>query len=196
MLRPGMDSAVSVSVLRKRSELGALAGACVELALDCAEPTRLEQSRSEGTRCVLVWIGEHGKRKLGALFPFGAPAPYRGLPLLAMSSCTPLVRAGCEELCLRALLDWFRLDGEGAVWLELRALARGRPVYRALVEVARQRDQLVLARGAGDGTCTLLIGDRAWHELASSSLPPLRWAKLKARALIHQAGTLHLLDAL
>lgn len=191
-----MDSVVHVSVLRRRSELGALAGACVDLALHCAEPTRLAQSRYEGTRCVLVWIGAQDERKLCALFPFGAPAPYRGLPLLAMSTCTPLVRAGCEQACLHALLDWFRHDGEGAAWLELRALARGRPLYRALLEVARQRDQIVLARDAGDGCCTLLIGDRAWHEISSSSLPPLRWAKLRASALIHEAWAAHLVDAL
>lgn len=196
MLRLGMDSAVSISVLRKRSELGALAGACVDLALHCAEPTRLAQSRYEGTRCVLVWIGEQPGRRLGALFPFGAPALYRGLPLLAMSSCAPLVRAGCEEACLHALLDWFRRDGEGAAWLEFRALLRGRPVYRALAEVARRRGQVVFARDAADGSCTLLVGDRAWHELAASCLPPLRWAKLRASALIYEAGAAHLVDAL
>jgi hypothetical protein len=185
-----MHGALTVSVLRKRSDLAAIAGECVDLALHCAEPSRLDQPRRTGMRCVLVWVDLHGMRKLGALFPFGAPSFYRGLPLLALSSCSPLLRKGWERTCLHALFEWFRQDGEGAALLEFRALARGGPVYRAFAEVARRRDQLVLSRTAADGSRTLLIGDRSWGELTTSALPLLRWAKRSAASVVH--GQLHL----
>jgi hypothetical protein len=180
-----MDGTLTVAVLRRRSELSAVAGECVDLALHCAEPSRLDQPRHEGTRCVLVWINAHGTRRLGALFPFGGPAFYRALPLLALSSGTPLVRVGWERACLHALFEWFRQDGEGAALLEFRALARGGPIYRACAEVARQREQLVLAGTAADGSRTLLIGDRTWGELTRSTLPLARWAKRGVAAVVY-----------
>jgi hypothetical protein len=171
-----MDS-LSVSVLRKRSDLGAVALECADLALHCVEPCALDQPREQGTRCVLVWIEMHGAPKLGALFPFGGPALYRGLPLVALRSPTPLLRTGWAQAAVHALLDWFRHDGEGAALLEFRALARGGPVYRAFAEVARQREQRIMASTAANGSCTLLVGDGAWDELRLATLPPLRWAK-------------------
>jgi hypothetical protein len=180
-----VDATLTVTVLRERSELAAVAGECVDLALHCAEPSHLDQPRHKGTRCVLVWIEFPGTRKLGALFPFGGPAFYRGLPLLALSSGTPLVRAGWERACLHALFEWFRQDGEGAALLEFRALARGGPIYRAFAEVARQREQLVLAATAADGTRTLLAGDRTWSELTNAAQPLARWAKRRVAAVVY-----------
>jgi hypothetical protein len=183
-----VDSAFTVTVLRKRSELSVVAGECADLALHCVERSSLAQYRYEGTRCVLVWVDVHGTATLGALFPFGAPSLYRGLPLLALKSPTPLLRIGWAQGCVHALLDWFREDGEGAALLEFRALACGGPVYRAFAEVARQREQLVFATTGSDGSRTLLVGDRKWSELTMSTLPLLRWAKRGAAGVVY-AGT-------
>jgi hypothetical protein len=183
-----MDTALRVSVLRERSQLSEVVCECAELALNCIEPSRLDQYRYEGTRCVLVWAGEGSARRLAGLFPFGAPALYRGLPVLALRSPTPLLRAGWALACVQALLDWFRQDGEGAALLEIRGLRRGGPVYRAFAEVAGRRDQLVLCASAPDKTRTLLLGDRAWGELTVSSLPLSRWAKLSAAKAVYAGG--------
>jgi len=180
-----MDGAFSVTVLRRRSELSAVAADCADLALHCAENSRLEQPRHEGTRCALVWTGARGRGKLAALIPFGAPALYQGLPLVALRSCTPLLRLGWEQAALHALLDWFRADGEGAALLEFRGLARGGPVEAAFAEVARQREQLVLATAAADDACTLLVTDRKWSDLAESAPPLLRWAKRSAASMLY-----------
>ena len=180
-----MDGAFSVAVLRRRSELSALAADCADLALHCAERSCLDQPRREGTRCVLVWTGARGRGRLGALVPFGAPAVYRGLPLVALRSCTPLLRLGWEQRALHALLDWFRADGEGAALLEFRGLARGGPVEAAFAEVARQREQLVLATAAPEGSVTLLVADRKWSELAAGAQPLLRWAKRSAASMLY-----------
>src|ERR1051325_2327110 len=139
-----MDGACSAPVLRRRSERAAVAPDCAALALPCAENSRREQPRHEGTRCALVWTGARGRGKLAALIPFGAPALYQGLPLVALRSCTPLLRLGWEQAALHALLDWFRADGEGAALLEFRGLARGGPGARAGVPGAS-------AGGAGSG---------------------------------------------
>lgn len=180
-----MDSASEVTVLRKRSDLAALAVECADLALHCAERPRLDQPRHQGMRCVLVWTGGRGERRLSGLVPFGAPAFYRGLPLLALKSCAPLLRAGCEQASLHALLEWFRSDGEGAALLVFRALKRGGPVYRAFAEVARQREQLVLTAAGPDGSRTLLVADRKWNELTTATLPLLRWAKRSTASLVY-----------
>jgi hypothetical protein len=179
-----VDPAGNVTVLRKRSELGAFALECADLALHCAERSHIEQARREGMRCVLLWTGAPGARRLGGLVPFGAPAFYRGLPLLALRSCAPLLRAGCERAALHALLEWFRADGEGAALLVFRSLKRGGPVYRAFAEVAREREQLVLAATAADGSRTLLVSDRSWNELSTATLPLLRWAKRGAASVV------------
>ena len=180
-----MDAASDVTVLRKRSDLAGFAGQCADLALHCAERSLLDPPLHEGTRCVLVWTGGRGERRLSGLVPFGAPAFYRGLPLLALKSCAPLLRAGCEQASLHALLEWFRSDGEGAALLVFRELKRGGPVYRAFVEVARQRDQLVLAAPGPDGSRTLLIADRKWNELTTATLPLLRWAERSMASLVY-----------
>jgi hypothetical protein len=176
-----MTPRLNVAVLRERSALSPVALACADLALHCAEHSRLDQPRREGTRIVLVWRGT----QLGALFPFSAPAPYRKLPLVALRSPTPLLRKGFERQALHALLDWFRRDGEGAALLEIRSLAPGGPVYRAFADVAREREQHILAATAADGRCTLLVGDRAWNELHSCGVPLGRWAKRAAASVMY-----------
>jgi uncharacterized protein len=100
---------MDITVLRQRSELGPFVLDCADLAFHCAEPSRLAQYRYEGTRCVLVWDEAAGARKLAGLFPFGAPSPYRGLPLLALRSPTPLLRTG------RARAGWSRVIARGDV---------------------------------------------------------------------------------
>jgi len=180
-----MDGAFSVAVLRRRSELSAVAADCADLALHCAESSRLDQPRREGTRCVLVWTGARGRGRLAALIPFGAPAIYQGLPLVALRSCAPLLRLGWEQAALHALLDWFHADGEGAALLEFRGLARGGPVEAAFAEVARQREQLVLATAAPEGCVTLLVADRKWSELTANTQPLLRWAKRSAASMLY-----------
>ena len=95
-----------------------------------------------------------------------------------------LATADLEEAKL-ALLDWFRSDGEGATLLEFRGLARGGPVEAAFAEVARQREQLVLATAAPDGSVTLLVADRKWSELTASTQPLLRWAKRSAASMLY-----------
>lgn len=176
-----MPLKLNVAVLRERSALSPIALACADLALHCAEPSRLDQPRGEGTRIVLVW----GRMQLRALFPFSAPAPHHELPLVALSSPTPLLRKGFEQQALHALLDWFGRDGEGAALLEIRSLARGGPVYRAFAEVARQREQRILAATAANGRCTLLVGDRAWNQLDPSGVPLGRWAKRAAASVVY-----------
>jgi hypothetical protein len=179
-----VDPVSDVTVLRSRGELGAFAVECADLALHSAERSRLDQARREGTRCVLLWNGPRGARRLAGLVPFAAPSFYRGLPLLALKSRAPLLRSGCEQGALHALLAWFRADGEGAALLVFRALSRNGAVYRALVEVARQREQLVLAATAADGSRTLLVSDRRWNELSTATLPLLRWAKRGTASLV------------
>jgi hypothetical protein len=193
-----VDSAFTVTVLRDRPDLAAVASEWEDLARNAAEPNAFyrpgavlraldAQDGGEGIRFVLVWIDDamQGARKLGALFPFRGPALYKGLPVVALKShrharqrfCTPLVRKRWAPECFHALLDWFRTDGEGASLLELRALRCHGPVYRAFAEVARQRNQLVLASPLRERSRTLLVGDSAWGELAMATLPVLRWAK-------------------
>jgi hypothetical protein len=180
-----VDGAFSIAVVRRRSELSAVGADCADLALHCVERSRLDQPRRKGTRCVLVWTGARGRGKLGALIPFGAPAVYQGLPLVALKSCTPLLRRGWEQAALHALLEWFHSDGEGATLLEFRGLARGGPVEAAFAEVARQREQLVLATAAPDGSVTLLVADRKWSELTASTQPLLRWARRSAASMLY-----------
>jgi hypothetical protein len=180
-----VDGELTVSVLRKRSDLSPFAAACADLALHCVETSSLAQYRFEGTRCVLVW---DRAGSLAGLFPFGAPALYRDLPLVALRSPTPLLRRGRAHAALNALLDWFREDGEGAALLEFRGIRREGPVYRALAEVAREREQLVLATRDPDGSRTLIVGDRTWSELTMSTLPLMRWAKRAAATVIYVGG--------
>jgi hypothetical protein len=181
-----VDRPLAVTVVRRRSELSAFAAECADLALHCVETSSLAQYRYEGTRCVLVW---DNARRLAGLFPFGAPSLYRDLPLLALKSPTPLLRTGFAHAALNALLDWFREDGEGAALLEFSAIRRDGPVYRALAEVACERDQLVFAMSAQDGSPTLLVGDRAWDELTMSAVPLMRWAKRSAASLLYVRST-------
>jgi hypothetical protein len=184
----------TVRVLRDRINLAAVRREWEDLALNALEPNAFYRpgallsaleahAPSEGIRFVLVWIDSG--RRLGAVFPFRGPALYKGLPIVALKShrqalqrlCTPLVRAECAHECFRALLEWFRRDGEGASLLELRALATDGAVCRAFADVARERNQMVLATRVSERSQTLLVSDGAWGELAMSTLPLLRWAK-------------------
>jgi hypothetical protein len=181
----------TVSVLRDRINLAAVTPEWEDLALNALEPNAFYRpgallpalEASEGVRFVLVWID--AERRLGALFPFRGPALYKELPIVALKShrqalqrlCTPLVRAGWAHQCFHALLEWFRRDGEGASLLELRLLAADGAVCRAFAEVARERNQMVLATRATERSQTLLVSDGAWDELAMPTLPLLRWAK-------------------
>ena len=194
-----MNRGFTVTVLRDRTHLAAVACEWEDLALNALEPNAFYRpgallpalGAGEAIRFVLVWID--AERKLGALFPFRAPALYKGLPIVALKShrhalqrlCTPLVRAGWAHPCLHALLDWFRGDGEGASLLELRSLATDGAVCRAFAEVARERNQMVLATRAGDCSQTLLVSEGAWGELAISTLPLLRWAKRSVANALH-----------
>jgi hypothetical protein len=203
---PEVDSAFTVTVLRDRFDLAAVASEWEDLARNAAEPNAFyrpgavlraldAQDGGEGIRFVLVWIDDamKGARQLGALFPFRGPAPYKGLPLVALKShrharqriCTPLVRKRWAPQCFHALLDWFRSDGEGAMLLELRALRCHGPVYRAFVDVARERNQLVLASPLTERSRTLLVGESAWGELAMATLPVLRWAKRSVASALY-----------
>lgn len=180
-----------VEVLRRRSELSAAALQCADLALNCVEPSRLGRYRFQDARCVVVWVGEPAAPLLGAVFPFGAPAPFHGLPLVALKSPPPLLRRGWTHACVEALFDWFRRDGEGAALLEIRGVRRAGGVYQAFAEVARRREQLVLCAAAPEKTsCTLLVGDRAWDELTMASLPLSRWAKRAAASLLYGGAVL------
>ena len=185
---------VTVMVLRDGINLAAVAREWEDLSLNALEPNAFYRpgavlptleghALTEGLRFVLIWI-EAGHR-LGALFPFRGPALYQGLPIVALKShrqarqrlCTPLVRAGWAHECFHALLEWFRRDGEGASLLELRSLPTDGAVCRAFADVARERNQMVLAMRASEHSQTLLVSDGAWGELALSTLPLLRWAK-------------------
>jgi hypothetical protein len=192
----------TVRVLRDRINLAAVTREWEDLALNALEPNAFYRpsavlptlqgpALTEGVRFVLIWI-EAGNR-LGALFPFRGPALYKGLPIVALKShrqalqrlCTPLVRAGWAHACFHALLEWFRRDGEGASLLELRSLATDGAVCRAFAEVARERNQMVLASRVSERSQTLLVSDGAWGELAISTLPLLRWAKRGVAQLLY-----------
>jgi hypothetical protein len=194
-----------VTVFRDRINLAAVADEWDDLARHAVEvnpayePAQLlralrRQPAGEGVRFVLVWLdGAHGRRQLGALFPFQGPLLHRGLPLVALRSwCqhgTPLVRQGFAHECLHALLDWFAEDGEGAALLELRSLACDGAVYRAFADVARARGQMVLSTRAGVRRRNLLIGDGPWGELGMTGLPLLRWAKRSVASLVRRRYT-------
>jgi hypothetical protein len=173
----------AVTVVRDRIHLASLGRQWEDLA------------RSEAFRFVLVWIEDRvrGERKLGALFPFHAPALYKGLPIVALASyegTQPLIRAGCARACLEALFDWFSRDGEGACLMQLRDVPCKGEIYAALGDVARDRDHMVLATEPvlrdGKAAQTLLVGEGAWGELARSRLPLLRWAKRSVAGLVHK----------
>jgi hypothetical protein len=196
----------TVRVLRDPINLAAVTREWEDLALNALEPNAFYRpgallsaleahAPTEGIRFVLVWID--AGRRLGALCPFRGPALYRGLPIVALKShrqvrqrfCTPLVRAGWAHQCFHALLEWFRRDGEGASLLELRSLAADGAVCRAFADVARERNQIVLATRVSECSQTLLVSDGAWGELAISTLPLLRWAKRGVAQLLYTRNT-------
>jgi hypothetical protein len=196
----------SVTVVRDRINLAAIMSQWQDLALHAVEPNRFYGPaallpalalQDKAIRFLFVWMDDAARkaRTLGGLFPFQAPALYRGLPVVALRShrqaqqwrCTPLIRQGCAHACIHAMLDWFRSDGEGASLLEFRSLASDGPVYRAFAEVARERSQMVLASASTDGIA-LLVGDGPWGELAVSGLPLLRWAKRSVASALYAAG--------
>ena len=169
-----------LTVLRDRAGLAAVASECEDLARHALE--RVALHRRDDTRFALAWMDA---RRLGAVFPLGASALYRGLPIVALAAGTPLVRAGCARESFAALLDWFRRDGEGAALLVLGPLRRNGPVERAFADVSRERDQMVLATDSTPKTFTLLVGDGEWGELALTALPTMRWAKRRVSNLVY-----------
>jgi hypothetical protein len=196
----------SVTVVRDRINLAAIMGEWEDLARHAIEPNRFYGPAAllpalalhdKGIRVLFVWIDDAAckTRTLGGLFPFHAPALYRGLPLVVLRAhrqaqqwrCTPLIRQGCAHACIHAVLDWFRSDGEGASLLEFRSLPCDGPVYRAFAEVARERSQMVLATASTKGFA-LLVGDGPWGELAVSGLPLLRWAKRSVASALYGVG--------
>ena len=168
-------------------------GECADLALHCAEPSRLDQPRqaggraapSSGSTCTAC-------ASSGALFPFSAPSFYRGLPLLALSSCTPLLRKGFERRLPAGVPGVAREDGEGAALLGFRGLARGGPVYRALAEVARRARAARARRPRGrTARARCSCADRGVERAQRPRrYRLLRWAKRGAASLVH--GTLDL----
>ena len=181
MLKLVVPMHTEVTVVRDRIDLPALA--------------RQWEDRvpSEAFRFVLVWIEDRvggERRELGALFPFHAPALYKGLPVVALRSyrCAPLVRVGCAYACVEALFDWFARDGEGACLMELRDVPCDGEIYAALGDVARDRSHMVLATEPvlrdGRTLQTLLVGEGTWGELALAGLPLLRWAKRSVAGLV------------
>ena len=56
---------------------------------------------------------------------------------------------------------------------------------RRVEDVLRQREQLVLASAAPDGSRTLLVADRKWSEPTAGTQPLLRWAKRSAASMLY-----------
>jgi len=138
-----------IQVARDRAALEAIVPAWEELAAHACEanpfyehwillPALRAQGEGAGFRCALVWQGE----RLIGLFPFERKASFRGLPAATLASwrhsayllCTPLVRAGCESECLRALLAW--LPQEAAI-AEFRYIPCDGRFHGALADATR-----------------------------------------------------------
>lgn len=92
--------------------------------------------------CVQVWR----QNRLDGLFPFVREPRYKGLPISILRSwchsshmlCTPLVRAGTQAECLRALLTWLRTDAADASAAELRYLPGDGAFSGALADATRR----------------------------------------------------------
>src|SRR6185295_13613940 len=119
-------AAPTVIVIRDRASLQAIVPAWEELAANALEanpfyepwallPALAANGDGEALVCVLVWR----QGRLDGLFPFVREPRFKGLPLNALRSwrhsshmlCTPLVRAGAQADCIRALIRWLREDG-------------------------------------------------------------------------------------
>jgi CelD/BcsL family acetyltransferase involved in cellulose biosynthesis len=154
----------TVSVLRDSASLAQIVPEWTDLVRHAVEPNPFYepwmllpalQWLDEGGAlcCVAVWLEDGPARRLGALFPFHAPARYKGAPVAALSSyrhrhwllCTPLIRAGRAQPCMEALLDWFARDGEGASLLEFRYVPCDGPAHSAIADALREREMMVIA---------------------------------------------------
>jgi GNAT acetyltransferase-like protein len=91
---------------------------------------------------------------LCGLFPLEISNRYKGLsrklPVRTLSLwkhkycylCTPLVRAGYEQQCLEAFLDWLARDGAGCQLMEFRSIGSEGSFHRALVDEFNRRGTL------------------------------------------------------
>jgi hypothetical protein len=154
----GMDGAFSVTVLRRRSELSAVAADCADLALHCAENSRLDQPAPRGHALrARVDRSARPRQARRADSRSALPRLYQGLPLVALSHA----RRSCASAGSRGAARAARLVPRGRrrrraarIPAVLRAADRSRPAF---AEVARQREQLVLATAAPTAPCTLLV---------------------------------------
>lgn len=86
--------------------------------------------------------------QLIGFFPLERVRRYRGLPCSALRlwqhlhcfDCTPLIRPGCADLALRALLDWLATHRLGAPLLEMPLLAVDSVFYQALADFTHAND--------------------------------------------------------
>ena len=111
-------------------------------------PALAANGGNEALVCVEVWR----QGRLEGLFPFVREPRFKGLPIRVLRSwshrshmlCTPLVRAGAQADCMRALMGWLREDGAGAAAVELRYLPADGAFMRALADAAREDAALVI----------------------------------------------------
>ena len=161
-LPPAIGSAGTcrIAVASDAAALETIASAWEDLAAHALEPNPFYEpwimvpalaanGGSDAFVCVQVWRGN----RLDALFPFVREPRFKGLPISILRSwrhsshmlCTPLVRAGTQAECLRALLAWLRKDGAGASAAELRYLPGDGAFSGALADATRQDGAFVYA---------------------------------------------------
>jgi len=154
----GVDCRIEVA--SNAAALETIASAWEDLAAHAIEPNPFYEpwillpalaanGGSDTFVCVQVWRRD----RLDALFPLVREPRYKGLPITVLRSwrhsshmlCTPLVRAGTQADCLRALLEWLRKDGAGASAAELRYLPGDGAFSGALADATRQDGVFVFA---------------------------------------------------
>src|SRR6185436_16108302 len=174
----------SVAVASNSASLQAFVPAWEELAANALEANpfyepwallpALAANDAEALVCVLVWR----QGRLDGLFPFVREPRFKGLPLNALRSwrhsshmlCTPLVRAGAQAECLRALIDWLRDDGAGAAAVEMRYLPGDGAFIGALADATRDDAALVIA--TEHSTRAMLRKDMDAERYLSSAMSP------------------------
>ncbi len=172
-----------VAVASNATALEAIVPAWEELAAHALEanpfyepwillPALAATGGSEELVCVQVWR----QGRLDGLFPFMRELRFKGLPLKALCSwrhsshmlCTPLVRAGANAECLRALIGWLRDGGAGAAAVELRYLPSDGAFIGALADATREDAALVIA--TDHSTRAMLRKDMDAERYLSSAL--------------------------
>jgi CelD/BcsL family acetyltransferase involved in cellulose biosynthesis len=110
--------------------------------------------RGKEIKVVLVFAPNpadpHRAPFLCGLFPLECERRFKGLIVTTLSLwkhdycylCTPLVRAGYEQQCLEAFLDWLARDGAGCQLMEFRSIGSEGPFHRALVDEFNRRGTL------------------------------------------------------